>query len=159
MLLCLWLAIVLRVIRVLAPFDATQSEPWPISKYNIGPGGYKAEASSNWWKSSGLKIDSAFTDVCCGAGGSTIFPSTRLGLTPNWRVAYASKIITSSRNGEMHLWDLGKGSVKIGLCFDSFISVCLASYIDSCRTKAPSSHTFHQRVVIFPESCCLNVSR
>ena len=49
----------LRIIRVLDPSEKHASE----HKAVIGPGGYRIEASRNQWAGSGLKIDSAPTDV------------------------------------------------------------------------------------------------
>ena len=57
----LWLTrhLALRIIRVLDPSEKHASE----HKAVIGPGGYRIEASRNQWAGSGLKIDSALTDV------------------------------------------------------------------------------------------------
>lgn len=60
--------LVLRILRVdntLPPEDSTP--PITHGKSATGPGGSRALASHNYWKGSGLKIDSAFTDVCWGA--------------------------------------------------------------------------------------------
>ncbi|KAF9546510.1 WD40 repeat-like protein [Agrocybe pediades] len=59
-------------------------------KYAVGKGGYRIDASRNFWEGSGLKIDSASTDVAWGHG------------------VFNNKILTSARNGELILWDLNK---------------------------------------------------
>lgn len=50
-------------------------------KSNVGAGGYRLDASRNMWEGSGLKIDSANTDVAWCHGN------------------YNAKILTSARNG------------------------------------------------------------
>ncbi|KAJ7684907.1 hypothetical protein DFH06DRAFT_945659, partial [Mycena polygramma] len=59
-------------------------------KSNVGAGGYRLDASRNMWEGSGLKIDSANTDVAWCHG------------------LFNHKILTSARNGELIMWDLNK---------------------------------------------------
>ncbi|TFK20632.1 WD40 repeat-like protein [Coprinopsis marcescibilis] len=54
----------------------------------------RIEGSRNFWENSGLKIDSASTDIAWGHG------------------LFSNKILTSARNGEIILWDLGKSGAK-----------------------------------------------
>ncbi|KAH6910780.1 hypothetical protein BKA70DRAFT_1271501 [Coprinopsis sp. MPI-PUGE-AT-0042] len=57
--------------------------------------GARVEVSRNFWENSGLKIDSASTDVAWGRG------------------AFNNKILTSARNGEIILWHVHKsGNIK-----------------------------------------------
>ena len=42
----------------------------PDHKSAVGRGGHRIDASRNFWDSSGLKIDSASTDVAWGHGGA-----------------------------------------------------------------------------------------
>ncbi|KDQ51504.1 hypothetical protein JAAARDRAFT_184901 [Jaapia argillacea MUCL 33604] len=67
-------------------------KPTSDHKSAVGRGGAKIEASRNMWTGSGLKVDSACTDVAWGRG------------------VYANKLLTSARNGELIMWDLGKSS-------------------------------------------------
>ncbi|KAI6155834.1 hypothetical protein BKA82DRAFT_1008041 [Pisolithus tinctorius] len=81
----------LRILRLSAEDESQTSD----HKSAVGRGGHRIEASRNLWDGSGLKIDSASTDVawCCGS--------------------YNNKILTSARNGELIMWDLNKtGSTK-----------------------------------------------
>ncbi|KAG6853834.1 hypothetical protein C0991_000948 [Blastosporella zonata] len=59
-------------------------------KSSVGRGGYRIDASRNLWEGSGLKIDSASTDVAWGHG------------------VFNNKILTSARNGELIMWDINK---------------------------------------------------
>lgn len=81
-------------LRILRVSDGSQR---PISeyKYAIGAGGYRVDASRNFWTGSGLKADSALTDVV-------------------WcHKFFSNKILTSARNGDLILWDINKpGSLK-----------------------------------------------
>ncbi|KAH8118718.1 WD40 repeat-like protein [Phellopilus nigrolimitatus] len=81
----------LRIIRVSETPEKSPSE----HKFAVGKGGHRVDASRNFWAGSGLKIDSAMTDVA-------------------WcQKAYDTKILTSARNGELIIWDLHKsGSAK-----------------------------------------------
>ncbi|KAJ7685293.1 hypothetical protein DFH06DRAFT_37253 [Mycena polygramma] len=82
----------LRIIRVSDPGD---KPPNSEHKSNVGAGGYRLDASRNMWEGSGLKIDSANTDVAWCHG------------------LFNHKILTSARNGELIMWDLNKnGSSK-----------------------------------------------
>ncbi|KAJ7741513.1 hypothetical protein DFH07DRAFT_52395 [Mycena maculata] len=76
----------LRIMRVCEPGD----KPNVDHKSNVGAGGYRLEASRNMWEGSGLKIDSANTDVAWCHG------------------LFNNKILTSARNGELIMWDLNK---------------------------------------------------
>ncbi|KAL5487631.1 RTC1 [Sanghuangporus weigelae] len=81
-------------LRILRVSDGTE-RPASEYKYAIGKGGFRIDASKNYWSGSGLKVDSAMTDVA-------------------WcHKAFDTKILTSARNGEILLWDLYKsGSLK-----------------------------------------------
>ncbi|KAJ7905612.1 hypothetical protein B0H14DRAFT_3079020 [Mycena olivaceomarginata] len=78
----------LRIIRVSDPEDKT---PNPEHKSSVGTGGYRLDASRNMWEGSGLKIDSAITDVAWCHG-----------------LVFNHKILTSARNGDLIMWDLNK---------------------------------------------------
>ncbi|KAF9235674.1 hypothetical protein BU15DRAFT_89510 [Melanogaster broomeanus] len=82
----------LRILRLSDPDDtpaATQH------KSAIGRGGHRIDSSRNLWDGSGLKIDSASTDVAWCSGN------------------YNNKILTSARNGDLIMWDLNKsGNTK-----------------------------------------------
>ncbi|KAK0469994.1 uncharacterized protein EV420DRAFT_1662756, partial [Desarmillaria tabescens] len=80
----------LRVITVLDPTQARTSE----HKAAIGRGGHRVEASRNLWEGSGLKIDSASTDVAWAHG------------------QFSNKILTSARNGELIMWDIVKSKYE-----------------------------------------------
>ncbi|KAI6119652.1 hypothetical protein EDD17DRAFT_1605846 [Pisolithus thermaeus] len=81
----------LRILRLSAQDESLASD----HKSAVGRGGHRIEASRNLWEGSGLKIDSASTDVAWCSG------------------SYSSKILTSARNGELIMWDLNKaGSTK-----------------------------------------------
>ncbi|KAJ7940535.1 hypothetical protein B0H13DRAFT_2396675 [Mycena leptocephala] len=77
----------LRIIRVSDPED---KHPNAEHKSNVGAGGYRLDASRNMWEGSGLKTDSANTDVAWCHG------------------LFNHKILTSARNGELIMWDLNK---------------------------------------------------
>ncbi|KAJ7109490.1 hypothetical protein C8R44DRAFT_289695 [Mycena epipterygia] len=77
----------LRIMRVSDPEDKQHNAE---HKSNVGAGGYRLDASRNMWEGSGLKIDSANTDVAWCHGN------------------YNAKILTSARNGELIMWDLNK---------------------------------------------------
>ncbi|KAJ7509976.1 hypothetical protein B0H11DRAFT_1168825 [Mycena galericulata] len=77
----------LRIMRV---YDPEDKPPNPEYKSNVGAGGYRLEASRNMWEGSGLKTDSANTDVAWCHG------------------LFNNKILTSARNGELIMWDLNK---------------------------------------------------
>ncbi|KAF9020966.1 hypothetical protein BDZ89DRAFT_1201771 [Hymenopellis radicata] len=80
----------LRVVRVLSP-----NEPRNVDHISaVGRGGFRAEASRNIWEGSGLKIDSASTDVAWGFG------------------QFNNKILTSARNGELIMWDLNRSKYE-----------------------------------------------
>ncbi|KAJ7046897.1 hypothetical protein C8F04DRAFT_938106 [Mycena alexandri] len=82
----------LRIIRVSDPDD---KHPSTDHKSNVGAGGYRLDASRNMWEGSGLKTDSANTDVAWCHG------------------SFNHKILTSARNGDLIMWDLNKsGSSK-----------------------------------------------
>lgn len=101
--------IALRIIRISdSPHTST-----PGHKYTIGRGGHRIDASRNFWEGSGLKIDSASTDVAWGHGGNlciSCFTTTHVHI-----LVFNNKILTSARNGELIMWDLNKsGSTKYG---------------------------------------------
>ncbi|KAJ7097842.1 hypothetical protein B0H15DRAFT_920560 [Mycena belliarum] len=77
----------LRIIRVSDPGDKHANTE---HKSTVGAGGYRLDASRNMWDGSGLKIDSANTDVAWCHG------------------LFNHKILTSARNGELIMWDLNK---------------------------------------------------
>ncbi|KAF8886054.1 hypothetical protein CPB84DRAFT_1787859 [Gymnopilus junonius] len=81
----------LRILRVSEPSQGQNTE----HKFIFGRGGHRIDESRNFWEGSGLKIDSASTDVAWGHG------------------QFNNKILTSARNGELILWDLNKsGAAK-----------------------------------------------
>ncbi|KAL4244097.1 GATOR2 complex protein WDR24 [Abortiporus biennis] len=77
----------LRILRVSDPNTAVSNTD---HKTITGRGGYRLDASRNFWSGSGLKIDSTSTDVVWGHG------------------IFSNKILTSARNGELIMWDLNK---------------------------------------------------
>ncbi|KAG2341601.1 hypothetical protein BDR05DRAFT_888115 [Suillus weaverae] len=80
----------LRILRLSDPEDVNNDH-----KASIGRGGHRIEASRNIWDGSGLKIDSASTDVAWCHG------------------SYNNKILTSARNGDLIMWDLNRaGNAK-----------------------------------------------
>ncbi|KAJ3511977.1 hypothetical protein NLJ89_g3787 [Agrocybe chaxingu] len=83
------MAFALRIVRVSEPSQEANHE----HKFAIGRGGHRIDASRNFWEGSGLKIDSASTDVAWGHG------------------LFNNKILTSARNGELIMWDLNKSGV------------------------------------------------
>ncbi|KAK0449993.1 hypothetical protein EV421DRAFT_1704652 [Armillaria borealis] len=86
----------LRVLTVLDPTQARTSE----HKAAVGRGGHRVEASRNLWEGSGLKIDSASTDVAWGYGRTSR------------ATEFSNKILTSARNGEIIMWDLVKSKYE-----------------------------------------------
>ncbi|KAG8214830.1 hypothetical protein J3R82DRAFT_9979 [Butyriboletus roseoflavus] len=81
----------LRILRLSDPEDAVFTE----QKSGVGHGGHRVDLSKNLWDGSGLKIESASTDVTWCSGN------------------YNNKILTSARNGDLIMWDLDKsGSTK-----------------------------------------------
>ncbi|KAG1739394.1 uncharacterized protein EDB91DRAFT_1134938 [Suillus paluster] len=81
----------LRILRLSDPEDPANND----HKASIGRGGHRIEASRNIWDGSGLKIDSASTDVAWCHG------------------SYDNKILTSARNGDLIMWDLNRaGNAK-----------------------------------------------
>ncbi|KAG6908862.1 hypothetical protein DXG01_002936 [Tephrocybe rancida] len=75
-------------VRILHISDGSKSNAG--HKSSVGRGGYRIDASRNLWEGSGLKIDSASTDVAWGRG------------------VFNNKILTSARNGELIMWDINK---------------------------------------------------
>ena len=59
-----WLYVALRIIRISETPQVQSSE----HKSVVGQGGHRIEASRNFWDGSGLKIDSASTDIAWGHG-------------------------------------------------------------------------------------------
>ncbi|KIY43394.1 hypothetical protein FISHEDRAFT_52780 [Fistulina hepatica ATCC 64428] len=82
----------LRILRVSGPTEPPTSD----HRRAFGKGGHRIDASRNYWEGSGLKIDSASTDVAWGRGETPL--------------VFNNKIMTSSRNGELIMWDLNKPS-------------------------------------------------
>ncbi|KAG6330801.1 hypothetical protein ID866_8285 [Astraeus odoratus] len=81
----------LRILRLSEPDETQSSQHRP----TVGRGGI--ETSRNLWEGSGLKVDSASTDVAWCSG------------------AYNNKVLTSARSGELIMWDVCKsGSSKYG---------------------------------------------
>ncbi|OJA08915.1 hypothetical protein AZE42_07365 [Rhizopogon vesiculosus] len=81
----------LRILRLSDSEDPVSND----HKASIGRGGHRVEASRNIWDGSGLKIDSASTDVAWCHG------------------SYDNKILTSARNGDLIMWDINKaGNAK-----------------------------------------------
>ena len=58
----------LRIVS-LSEGQASQS---PGHKSAVGRGGFRIDASRNFWEGSGLKIDSASTDIAWGRGGMSL---------------------------------------------------------------------------------------
>ncbi|KAG1810953.1 uncharacterized protein BJ212DRAFT_1526217 [Suillus subaureus] len=89
----------LRILRLSDPEDVMNND----YKASIGRGGHRIEASRNIWDGSGLKIDSAITDVAWCHG------SKQLQIVQ----CFNNKILTSARNGDLIMWDLNKaGNAK-----------------------------------------------
>ncbi|KAI9462992.1 hypothetical protein HD554DRAFT_2206502 [Boletus coccyginus] len=87
----------LRVLRLSGPDDTSTAD----QKSAVGLGGHRIDLSKNLWDGSGLKIESASTDVAWCTG--------RLRSPAD----YNNKILTSARNGDLIMWDLDKpGSTK-----------------------------------------------
>ncbi|KAH7923852.1 hypothetical protein BV22DRAFT_1067906 [Leucogyrophana mollusca] len=81
----------LRILRLSDPSETPSAD----HKSSIGRGGHRIDSSRNLWDGSGLKIDSASTDVAWCHG------------------TYNNKVLTSARNGDLIMWDLNKsGSTK-----------------------------------------------
>ncbi|KAG2139627.1 uncharacterized protein EDB93DRAFT_1298463, partial [Suillus bovinus] len=81
----------LRILRLSDPEDVINND----HKASVGRGGHRIEASRNIWDGSGLKIDSASTDVAWCHG------------------SYNNKILTSARNGDLIMWDINRiGNAK-----------------------------------------------
>lgn len=83
-------------------------------RYAVGRGGHRIDSSKNLWDTSRVKIDGACTDVAWAHGGAPAFHSPlESGLM--LETAFSNKILTSSRNGDLIMWDLNKsGSTKYG---------------------------------------------
>ncbi|KAF9807356.1 hypothetical protein IEO21_08250 [Rhodonia placenta] len=79
----------LRILRFAAPSTVGSAHPAE-HKHATGRGGYRVEASRNFWDGSGLHVESASTDVVWGHN------------------TFSNKILTSARNGELIMWDLNK---------------------------------------------------
>lgn len=66
-------------------------------------------------------------------------------------IALDSKIVTSSRNGELSLWDLNRsGTLKLGMSelkFEEEERRLIQS--EGCRTEDQSSHAVDKQTVIF----------
>ncbi|KAG1883918.1 hypothetical protein F4604DRAFT_1648655 [Suillus subluteus] len=100
----------LRILRLSDPEDVINND----HKASIGRGGHRIEASRNIWDGSGLKIDSASTDVawCHGSKQLQILQCSALHSLPSFE-GYNNKILTSARNGDLIMWDLNRaGNAK-----------------------------------------------
>lgn len=73
-------------------FDLSNGKP---ASSSVGPGGSKAEIGPNFW-SGKFRAIHQMTDVAWGPEN------------------YSSKVFTSCSNGEVMLWDFGKGGLKLG---------------------------------------------
>jgi hypothetical protein len=83
-------------------------------EFAVGKGGHGIDASPNFWEGSGLKVDSASTDVVW-CHGRTNLPTPKFEMFLIFKQAFNNKILTSARNGEIIMWDLNKsGAVKYG---------------------------------------------
>jgi hypothetical protein len=100
----------LRILR-LSDSDETLTQ----HKSAVGRGGHRIDSSRNLWDGSGLKIDSASTDVAW-CSGSTCSRSVVTHFA-NTSTDHNNKILTSARNGDLIMWDLNKsGNTKYGRC-------------------------------------------
>ena len=61
------LTMVSTALRILRLSELSQVQN-PEHKFAVGVGGHRIDASRNFWEGSGLKIDSASTDVAWGHG-------------------------------------------------------------------------------------------
>ena len=79
---------------------ADTSIPPSLPDINHSRAGYRLDASRNLWHGSGLKVDSALTDVGWGVGGSFV-PTASLSPLDFWPhstyIAFSNKILTGSR--------------------------------------------------------------
>ncbi|EGN95979.1 hypothetical protein SERLA73DRAFT_93871 [Serpula lacrymans var. lacrymans S7.3] len=76
----------LRILTMSGPSQVSNAD----HKSSIGRGGHRIDSTRNLWDGSGLKMDSASTDVAWGYG------------------AFDRKILTSARNGDLIMWDIDK---------------------------------------------------
>ncbi|KAJ3718424.1 hypothetical protein C8R42DRAFT_144193 [Lentinula raphanica] len=85
----------LKILRILDSSQINEVEDSIQYKTSaVGRGGFRVEASRNFWDGTGLKIDSSSTCVA-------------------WcREEYKNKILTSARNGELIMWDINKSGSK-----------------------------------------------
>lgn len=103
-----YVAAALRILRISSSSNSQRND----HKSVVGEGGYRIDSSRNLWDGSGLKIDCASTDVAWGFGGelNKVVPTVLIGT-----LVFNNKILTSARNGEVIVWDLGKaGPSKYG---------------------------------------------
>lgn len=99
----------LRILHVSEPSQGGPNE----HKFAIGQGGHRIDASRNFWESSGLKIDSASTDIAWAHGRMSISRFCIVFLM--CQSALSNKILTTARNGELIMWDINKsGASKLG---------------------------------------------
>jgi hypothetical protein len=105
------LLLALRILRLYDAEDAFNND----HKTSIGRGGHRIEASRNIWDGSGLKIDSASTDVAwCHGSKHAYYDIQRFIPIPSLE-GYNNKILTSARNGDLIMWDLNRaGNAKYG---------------------------------------------
>ncbi|KAF9475478.1 hypothetical protein BDN70DRAFT_883675 [Pholiota conissans] len=82
----------LRILRISEPSQGGPTD----HKTVYGKGGHRIDVSRNFWDASGLKIDSASTDIAWAHG------------------LLSNKILTTARNGELIMWDINKsGATKL----------------------------------------------
>lgn len=61
---------VLRIVKASTP-GSPSDVPSGWFRSSSGSGGHRLDASPNFWKASGLKVDSAFTDIVWGYGSES----------------------------------------------------------------------------------------
>lgn len=111
-------------LRILRMSESSQGST-PEHKSSVGRGNHRIDASRNLWDGSGLKIDSASTDVAWGHGRMALYFMFCLDISDCLysraiTTAFSNKILTSARNGELIMWDLNKsGPTKYGELPDS----------------------------------------
>lgn len=108
------------MIRISDTSRQSTEHPHLNARLCVGPGGATIETSPNMWPSSGLKVDSAPTDVIWGRGGPRSHPSMFVPLSLLLETAFDNKIVTSARNGEIIYWDVSRLGNKFGIYFIIF---------------------------------------
>ena len=116
----MYAVVALRILRISSSSHTQRSD----HKSAVGEGRYRIDTSRNLWDGSGLKIDCASTDVAWGFGGelNKVVSAVLIG-----KPVFNNKILTSARNGEVIVWDIGKaGPSKYG----TFLLESLRSGLD-----------------------------